>query len=72
MLKKMLIGAAAAASLTAAALTPAMATIPQCMQTPNPDTCPYGGAPTPKATSAHTQKSAMHSRYRREPMAQRS
>jgi hypothetical protein len=70
MLRKIIIGLAAAASLTTAELTPALATIPQCMETPNPDTCPYGGAP--KATNAHTHKGAMHGRSRRQPTAERS
>ncbi len=45
MLKKLMIGLAAAAALTGAAAAPAFAYIPVCMEAPNPDTCPYGGSP---------------------------
>ncbi len=50
MLRSVIIGAAAAATLTAATLTPALAMIPQCMETPNAETCPYAGAPTKAET----------------------
>jgi hypothetical protein len=36
----------AALWLTLAALTPALADVPQCMKQPNADTCPTMGAPS--------------------------
>jgi hypothetical protein len=60
MIRSMIIGLAAAASLTAA-LTPAMAMIPSCMEAPNANTCPYGGAP--KAATAPAHKAVAHNRY---------
>lgn len=36
-----------ALSLTLAALTPALADVPQCMKQPNADTCPTLGVPDP-------------------------
>ncbi len=48
MLRKLFIGLASAAALTGVAVTPGLAMIPQCMETPDADTCPYAGAPTPK------------------------
>ncbi|MEG6507450.1 hypothetical protein V6C03_00520 [Methyloligella sp. 2.7D] len=53
MLKKLMIGLASAAVLTGAAATPALAVIPHCMEAPNPDTCPYGGAPTVTQKQTH-------------------
>jgi hypothetical protein len=72
MLRKMIIGLAAAASLTGAALTPALATIPQCMEAPNADTCPYGGAPKATTTTTHVHKGIAYGRYHREPMVKKS
>ena len=52
MLRTTAIGLAAAASLTLAALTPALADVPQCMKQPNADTCPTMGAPSKAAARA--------------------
>jgi hypothetical protein len=41
MLKKLIIGLASAAAVTAYALTPALADVLYCMDHPNPETCPY-------------------------------
>jgi len=61
MLRSVIVGAAAAATLTAATLTPALAMIPQCMETPNADTCPYAGAPT-KTQTPPVHKPIHHAR----------
>ncbi len=45
MLRTTAISLAAAASLTLAALTPALADVSQCEKQPNADTCPTMGAP---------------------------
>jgi hypothetical protein len=64
MLRTTAIGLAAAASLTLAALTPALADIPSCMKQPNADTCPTMGAPTPAKAAAQTAPSHVrHTRY---------
>jgi hypothetical protein len=55
----------AAVSLTLAALTPALADVPNCMKQPNADTCPTMGSPTPlKASESTAHKSSIkHARY---------
>ena len=62
MLKTTAIGLAAAASLTLAALTPALADVPQCMKQPNADTCPTMGAPS-KAAAQAAPSHIRHTRY---------
>jgi hypothetical protein len=72
MLRTTAIGLAAAASLTLAALTPALAEIPSCMKQPNADTCPTMGAPTPAKAAAQTApKSVKHVHYRHAPAPQK-
>ncbi len=54
----------AAASLSLAALTPALADISACAKDPNADTCPTMGAPTVSgASELRAHKSAKHARY---------
>ena len=62
MLRTTAIGLAAAASLTLAALTPALADVPQCMKQPNADTCPTMGAPS-KAAAQAAPNNVRHTRY---------
>jgi hypothetical protein len=76
MLRKLIIGLASAAALTASVVTPAMADIPYCMRYPNPDNCPYGGSPqyggaggTPQA--AHVFHGKYYQRHH-EPTAQKA
>jgi hypothetical protein len=64
MLRTTAISLAAAASLTLAALTPALADVPQCEKQPNADTCPTMGAPSPsKAAAQVAPKNIRHTRY---------
>lgn len=54
----------AAASLSLAALTPALADISTCAKEPNADTCPTMGAPTTSgASELKAHKSFKHARY---------
>jgi hypothetical protein len=55
----------AAASLSLAALTPALADIGACAKAPNADTCPTMGAPTPApgASEQRTTRGSGHARY---------
>jgi len=79
MLRKLIIGLASAAALTATALTPALADVNYCMDHPNANTCPYGAGyvdGSPQAMN-HANKHArlFHERYykrHQEPMTQRS
>jgi hypothetical protein len=59
MLRKLIIGLASAAALTATVVTPALADIPYCMKYPNPNTCPYGGSPNASKNQGHL----FHGRY---------
>jgi hypothetical protein len=60
MLRTTAIGLAAALSL--AALSPALADVPNCMKQPNADTCPTMGAPS-KAAAQVAPKNIRHTRY---------
>lgn len=54
----------AALSLTFAALTPALADVPQCEKQPNADTCPTMGPPSPgKASEQGAPRNFRHTRY---------
>ena len=61
------IGLAAAASLTLAALTPALADVSACAKQPNAETCPTMGAPSNLSPSKQSErgahKSVKHTRY---------
>jgi hypothetical protein len=66
MLRTTAIGLAAALSL--AALSPALADVPNCMKQPNADTCPTMGAPTPAAAAKQApSKGIKHVHGRRIP-----
>jgi hypothetical protein len=60
MLRNLILGLAAADSLTAAAPTPALADISYCMKHPNPNTC-HMAVQLRLRRPAHTRKT-MHSR----------
>lgn len=62
MLRTTAISLAAAASLTLAALTPALADVGQCAKQPNADTCPTMGAPS-KAAAQAAPNHVKHTRY---------
>jgi hypothetical protein len=54
----------AAASLSLAALTPALADVSSCAKQPNADSCPTMGAPTVSgASELKAHKSIKHARY---------
>jgi hypothetical protein len=68
MLRNTAIGLAVTASLSLAALTPALADVPNCMKQPNADTCPTMGTPTPsKASVQGPSKSTKHAHSHRLP-----
>ena len=64
MTRTILIGLAAA-SLSLAALTPALADIGACAKAPNADTCPTFGQPTSPGVAAQPReyRSQRHARY---------
>lgn len=64
MLRKLIIGFASAAAVTASALTPALADVNYCMNEPNADTCPYGaGAVDESPQNLNKQAHLFHGRY---------
>ena len=65
MLRKTAIGLATTATLTLAALTPAFAAAPQCMEQPNTNSCPTFGLPTPpnSAPKNIAPKNIKHTHY---------
>lgn len=68
MLRNTAIGLAVTASLSLAALTPALADVPNCMKQPNADTCPTMGAPTPsKLSNQGAPKNIRHVHSHRAP-----
>ena len=68
MLRNTAIGLAVTASLSLAALTPALADVPNCMKQPNADTCPTMGTPAPsKASQQGPSKSIKHAHSHRLP-----
>lgn len=66
MLRTTALGLAAAASLSLAALTPALADVPTCVKQPNADTCPTFGSPTPSAAATYEapHRHMRHGHYR--------
>ena len=66
MLRNIAIGLATVASLTLAALTPALADVPNCMKQPNADTCPTMGAPS-KLSNQGAPKNIRHVHSHRAP-----
>jgi hypothetical protein len=64
MLRKLIIGLFSAATLTASALTPALADVNYCMDHPNAETCPYGaGAVDESPQQLNSQAHLFHGRY---------
>ena len=60
MLRKTTIGLAATAALTLAAMAPAFAMVPKCVEQPNADSCPTFGLPTPPNSAP---KNIKHTHY---------
>jgi hypothetical protein len=67
MLRKLMIGLASAAALSAYTLTPTLADVNYCMDHPNAETCPYGSGAVDESPqqmkNMKTQAHLFHGRY---------